>query len=119
MSPQTTPISGDHRARFTVASLILWVLNLGRPPTGGGSVPTQTPVTSTPTPAPTVQCSPRPSFNVTTSRSALGVLAVTSAAQAKFTARRAASGAASTVRLVVIEACGDWSTFVGDSPTSC
>jgi len=147
----------------TSSGRFIWVLNLGRPPTGGGIPPTPTPVTPTPTPAPIVQCSPRPKFQVGASRSAQGVLDVTVAAgrsggaadntlrsvrfdslanstvdvsgwgrvtsgttvtmapgtvQATFTLRRAASGAASTVQLVLTDACGQWSTFVGGGPAA-
>jgi hypothetical protein len=38
--------------------------------------------------------------------------------QATFTMRRATSGAASTVRLVLTDACGEWTTFVGGGPTA-
>ena len=38
--------------------------------------------------------------------------------QFSFTVRRAAGGAATTVPLTVVDACGDWRTFVGGGPSA-
>jgi hypothetical protein len=44
------------------------------------------------------------------------VALATSTPQFTFTVRRAAPGAATTVPFTVVDACGEWTTFVGGGP---